>query len=297
MPETTNPTTSPGTNERGTTSARGGPRWLRPAVVRLVLLFVVFFLGVQWLASLAMLPVMDSPLLAQAVGVGLATIMLLLYVAAVRITERRSVTELRIRALPVGLLGGTILGFLLFTAVIAVIALFDGYQVTGSGSVDGMMAVLGMMCVVAVIEELVFRGVLLRVLEEITGVWGALAISSVLFGAMHIPNNPGATVWGAIAIAVEAGLMLGAAYLVTRSLWLPIGLHLGWNFASVGVFGVTTSGVERDSMSLLEATTSGPDLLTGGDFGPEASLVAIGLCTVLTVLFLFRFRMRSRSNR
>ena len=90
---------------------------------------------------------------------------------------------------------------------------------------------------------------------------------------MHLVN-PDATLWGAIAIAIEAGCMLAACYAATRNLWVPIGLHFGWNFAAGGIFSTVVSG-NGASQGLLDATTSGPALLTGGDFGPEASLYTV----------------------
>lgn len=295
MSDTPRTAVAPESGRRGPAPARNGPRWLRPALVRIVLL-TVLFLAVQALAAQLILPVMDRPLWAQTLGVGVAVLTLLLYAAMVRLTERRAVTELRVTALPLGLVGGSVLGVALFAAVIGIIAVLGEYTITGRGPVDGVMAAIGLMCAVAVIEEVMFRGVLLRVLEEVTGPWIALALSSVLFGAMHMAN-PGATLWTGTAIAVEAGLMLGAAYLLTRSLWLPIGLHLGWNLAASGIFGTAVSGVDHGETSVFTATASGPYLLTGGDFGPEASLTAVLVCSVLTVLFLLRFRKGARADR
>lgn len=163
----------------------------------------------------------------------------------------------------------------------------------GWGSFGGAVAALGLMSCVAVAEELVFRGALFRIVEEIAGTWGALVVSGVLFGVLHLVN-PHATVWGAVSIAVEAGLLFGAVYAATRSLWLPIGLHLGWNFAEGGIFGTTVSGSAHGPASLLRATVSGPAALTGGEFGPEAGVVAILVCGVPAVLFLRLAAKRGR---
>ncbi len=87
--------------------------------------------------------------------------------------------------------------------------------------------------------------------------------------------------------------MLGAAYVACQNLWVPIGLHLAWNWAQAGIFGVTVSGSDLSSLGLFESTMSGPAVLTGGGFGPEASVFAILVCAVPTVLFLRKARDRS----
>jgi membrane protease YdiL (CAAX protease family) len=180
---------------------------------------------------------------------------------------------------------GALIGQALFTVTIGLIAVFGGYRVTGFGSVFGALALLGLTAAVAAVEELMFRGIVFRLVEELAGTRGALVVSGLLFGLLHLVN-PGATPWGALAIAVEGGLMLGAAYAATRSLWLAIGIHLGWNYAEGGIFGATVSGSGHGPAGLLTATLPGPAALTGGGFGPEASLLAIVVCAVPTVLFL-----------
>jgi hypothetical protein len=180
----------------------------------------------------------------------------------------------------------------MFLAVIASITLAGAYHIDGWGSVGVAVGLIGGTAAVAVTEELLFRGVLFRILEQRTGTWLALATTSAMFGAIHL-LNPKATLWGAVAIAVEAGGMLGAAYVATRTLWLPIGIHFGWNFAVAGIFGTVVSGSDTPP-GLLHATTSGSVLLSGGAFGPEASLSAIVAGLVLTAVFL---RMAHRRGR
>jgi len=92
-----------------------------------------------------------------------------------------------------------------------------------------------------------------------------------------------------VAIVFEAGVMLAAAYLLTRRLWLPIGIHAGWNFTQGGIFGVSVSG--HPSGGLLDGTLSGPEWLSGGVFGVEASIVAVILGIALgTTLLLMAWR-------
>jgi hypothetical protein len=98
--------------------------------------------------------------------------------------------------------------------------------------------------------------------------------------------NPDASLWGAIAIAVEAGGILAAAYAATRNLWIPIGVHFGWNFAEAGIFGTEVSGNGKND-GLLHGVTSGSTLLTGGKFGSEASPYTIVFGLLLTVLFMW----------
>jgi membrane protease YdiL (CAAX protease family) len=249
-------------------------------------MLVVFF-GAEALIALVTTAVAGDSVWAAiwslVLGVVFAGLALGLYVLAVRTLERRPADE--VTGSRAGLGRGVVLGMLLFTVVITVVAVFGGYRITGWGSVAGALSVLGVTVAVAVAEELLFRGVLFRIVEELAGTIGALVVSAGLFGLLHL-LNPEATVFGAFAIAVEGGLMAGAAYAATRTLWLPIGLHLGWNFAEGGLFGTTVSGTAGGSSGLFDSVLSGPVALTGGDFGPEASIVSILVCAVPTVLFL-----------
>jgi membrane protease YdiL (CAAX protease family) len=265
-------------------------QWLRPPWVRLIVLLVLFVLvdvvvgGID--QGLDEVPVLGLP-----VGVVLAALVLFAYIKAVRFVERREVAELGRDGAVADVRRGTLIGIGLFVVAIGIIAMFGGYR-AGWGSIGAMLTTFGLMCAVAAAEELIFRGVLFRIVEEMAGTWGALIVSALIFGALHLVN-PDATVWGALGIAIEGGLMAGAAYAATRTLWLPIGLHLGWNFAEGGIFGVTVSG-SHGTVGLLKGTLSGSAVLTGGNFGPEASLVAILVCGVPTVFFL---RLAARRGR
>jgi membrane protease YdiL (CAAX protease family) len=132
-----------------------------------------------------------------------------------------------------------------------------------------------------VFEELIFRGTALRLLEQRWGSAVALAITSALFGVAHL-MNPNSNVLSAVCVAIEAGLLLGIAYIATRSLWLPIGLHFGWNFAEGDILGCPDSGVAVSGV--FHTSTHGNALITGGEFGPEGSLISPVLCLVVTML-------------
>lgn len=249
--------------------------------------FVVALVG-----SLVLGVVEGSWLLTLVVGTAAAVLAVLAYAWVVRRTERRDPVEVGRAGAGSALGRGLVLGVAMFGAVIACIAATGGYRVDGGGSVTVAVGLLGFTAAAAVTEELLFRGVLFRVVEERTGTGIALVATAVVFGAMHLAN-PEATVWGAVAIAVEAGGMLGAAYAATRTLWLPIGLHVGWNFAAAGIFGTVVSGNDTPQ-GLLAGVTSGPVLLSGGEFGPEGSLFAVLAGAVLTVVFLRLAHRRGR---
>jgi uncharacterized protein len=130
------------------------------------------------------------------------------------------------------------------------------------------------------------RGFVFRIVEIAGGTWIGVVVSSVLFGAGHA-FNPGATVISSIAIALEAGVLLAAAYVVTGRLWLPIGLHAGWNFTEGSLFGMSVSGYST-TPGWLAGTLKGPVILTGGAFGPEASIFAVAVCLAVALLLLWR---------
>ncbi|MGH8878833.1 MAG: lysostaphin resistance A-like protein [Stackebrandtia sp.] len=225
-------------------------------------------------------------------GIGIATAVLSVFVYAwiVRLTERREVTEVSRQGAASGIGLGTLLGIGLFTMVIVNIAFLEGYRVDGLGSVTGAVGLFGFMAAAAVTEEVLYRGVLFRIIEQWSGTWTALTLTSIVFGLSHL-LNPNASLWGAIAIAIEAGSMLGAAYVATRKLWVPIGLHFGWNLAASAVFSTEVSG-NGTPQGLLDATTSGPVMLTGGDFGPEGSLYSMVFCVLTAIVFLWLARRR-----
>lgn len=179
---------------------------------------------------------------------------------------------------------GLLLGFAAMALSIGVIAVLGGYVITGSNPVSVLVPVLGMAIMAGVWEEILFRGILFRFTEQWLGSWVALAFTSTLFGLAHIAN-PGATWLSSAAIALEAGILLGAIYMLTRRLWAVIGLHMAWNFTQGGIFGVAVSGGE--TTGLLASQMQGHELLTGGSFGAEASIPAMVICTAMGLAALF----------
>ncbi|HXO16624.1 MAG TPA: type II CAAX endopeptidase family protein [Candidatus Dormibacteraeota bacterium] len=186
---------------------------------------------------------------------------------------------------------GAVLGAGLFTIVVMELALSGFYRVTAVHVTRDLALAALLLLPSAAIEELLFRGVLFRLVEEWLGTWIALAVSAAIFGAAHAAN-PGATWVSSLAIALEAGVLLGAAFVVTRNLWFPIGLHFAWNFFEGPVYGTQVSG--RSFLeSAVDARVTGPSLFTGGSFGPEAGLFAIVTCVIVAVALLAAASRRS----
>jgi len=188
------------------------------------------------------------------------------------------------------LVGGFGIGLALFSVIVAVAAALKVYRIVGIGDADFLLiAVITNGLFPAVSEELLYRGIIFRWFEEFAGTWAALLISSVLFGAAHF-QNPNASVLAAVGVALEGGLLLGGAYMLTRRLWLPMGIHASWNLTQGGVFDIPISG--NDAHGLVEAELQGPAVLSGGGFGLEASLIAIVIST-LFALHLIRRAVRA----
>jgi membrane protease YdiL (CAAX protease family) len=197
------------------------------------------------------------------------------YWAYVRIIERRPPTELSRPHMLRELGSGLLLGTLLFCATVGVLATLGVYQVTGNNGWTAMLTTVPGFILSGVLEEVVMRGIIFRILEESLGSWIALAISAAIFGLLHL-LNPGATLLNAAAVMVEAGVLLAAAFMLTRRLWFCIGIHIAWNFTEGGVFSAAVSG--GHTKGLLQANLIGADWLTGGAFGAEGSVVAVSIC-------------------
>lgn len=208
------------------------------------------------------------------------------YLLYVRFIERRhALHELALdhgaRDVAIGLIvGGTYMA-----TTIGALALAGSYRVASVGSAAALPAMFVACLGVAIVEELLFRGLVFRRIEARFGSWAAIALSAAFFGGAHL-SNPHATVFSTVALALEAGVLLAAAYMRFRTLWVPIGIHTAWNFVQGPVFGVEVSGTDMGGW--LTPTISGPAWISGGDFGAEASVFAVALGLVLAAALLAR---------
>ena len=212
------------------------------------------------------------------------------YPLYVRVVEKRHALELsrfRIALLPLGIL----IGLMWFGLLIAMLYASGHYQLKGLAFPNRLVSAVIFALGTAIWEEVAFRGLLFRVTEQAFGTWVGVAVSAIAFGALH-GLNPNASLAASIAIILESGILLAAAYFATRTLWLPIGLHFGWNFAEDFVFGVRISG-HAARPAIVEGTLTGSSLWTGGAYGLESSVGAIVMAAILSAV-LIAIAIRSR---
>lgn len=268
------------------TSAAAQPMWLRilqSPLTRLIVLGAAMFQFMGW-AQARLEQFHDTPLLGVPIQIALGLAAIALYAAYGKFIERRDVTELSTPGLGREWVIGALIGAGLYTACAVILMALGIYKVEGLNPLAFLIPNLALAIKSGVFEELLFRGVLFRSVEAIFGSWVGILVSSLVFGLLHL-LNPDATLGGAIYICIEAGLLLAAAYLVTRRLWICMGFHMAWNYFQSAVFSGVVSGAVSDP-GLLKAKIEGPELLTGGSFGMEHSVVALVLCTTTGVILL-----------
>jgi membrane protease YdiL (CAAX protease family) len=199
------------------------------------------------------------------------------YRLSVQWIEKRQVTELSANGAVKEFCLGLLLGSGIITTVIGVLWKLGIYQVSGFNPWLVLLPAASANIPSGFVQEILFRGILFRITEESLGTWIAMIISSMLFGLIHI-FSVGATVFSTVSIMLEAGTLLATAYILTKRLWLAIGIHIGWDFAIDGIYGVGSSALSGSHMhGLLQARLIGSDLLTGGQFGVEVSIIAFAI--------------------
>ncbi len=265
-------------------------RFLRNPFLRFFVMFIavtlVYSVGISNTALLA--ERLQQPILKLFGMILTLLVTYLVYYGLVRAMEGRNpVSELSLNGALLELLGGLGIGAGLLALSTLLLWLFGFYKIDAVNDISELFAArhLPLSLGAGFFEELVFRAILFRIVEEKLGSWIALAISSLFFGVAHI-GNPNATLFSSFAIAIEAGILLGAAYMLTRRVWFAVGIHIAWNYVQGAVFGIAVSGGEVKG--LISSHLEGDELFSGGAFGAEASLITLVICTVAGVFFLWK---------
>lgn len=215
----------------------------------------------------------------------LGFVAILLYKLIMKYVAGRSTPELSKQRAGIEAVWGVLTGAIFIAVSTFIIVAMGGYSFTWANAADPssvLMTSIESALGAAIVEELVFRGLMFQAIQKLGGSWIALAVTSLTFGAFHL-GNPGATLWSALAITLEAGVLLGAAFLWRRNLWFAMGLHFAWN-ALEGLLGIPVSGLP--AAGLFTVKVNGAALLTGGDFGLEGSIVPVMISLLIAIPML-----------
>ncbi|MEN2414405.1 CPBP family intramembrane glutamic endopeptidase [Flavobacterium mesophilum] len=261
------------------------------AILALVVFMAVVIIGQQIASKLLAITPLDKNFRNLLKGLLVSSSCILSYIVFFKKIENRSITEFASKGILKNIAFGALLGFILQSLTILVIYLSGAYSIVAVNPISSILIPFAIMFTVAIIEEILVRGIIFRIIEEKLGSYIALTISSLLFGILHL-GNAHSTILSSLCITT-AGFLFGAIFIYNRNLWLPIALHFAWNFTQSGIFGAITSGNEKTN-SLLEAKIQGPTFITGGEFGPEGSIQAILICLIATIIL---FVLNARQNK
>jgi membrane protease YdiL (CAAX protease family) len=216
---------------------------------------------------------------------GMGFLAIFVYKLTMTHIARRSTPEMARQRAGVETLLGMLTGTVFILVSVFIIIALGGYSLQWASYADMssvLISTIGAALAAAIIEELIFRGLMFQAIDQLGGKPLALAVTSLFFGIAHL-GNEGATLWSAFAISLEAGVLLGAAFLWRRNLWFIMGLHFAWN-AVEGLLGIPVSG--HPSAGLFTVKVNGGAFLTGGDFGLEGSIVPVMLSLLISISML-----------
>lgn len=214
-----------------------------------------------------------------------AVVLLLLYNLLIRYLEDNDACKIAPRRDISSIGNGLFIGFSYFIIVTVTMSLCGYYHIKSiQFDWEKQLFSFTLFFLVAVSEEIFFRGILFRMINRRWNIWAALVISALIFSGLHILND-NATLWSSIAIAIEAGSLLGAAYAYSKNIWLPIGIHWIWNYTQGNILGFPVSG-EDNVTSIITPEISGPQWLTGGSFGAEASVISAVIGLPISLWFI-----------
>ncbi|GAK39003.1 type II CAAX endopeptidase family protein [Paenibacillus urinalis] len=228
----------------------------------------------------------------------MGSLAILVYKLTLTYLARRSTPEISRQRAGIETLLGVLTGALFITGSVFIITALGGYSFQWASSVNAGLVLrssIGAALGAAIVEELIFRGLMFQAIDRLGGKPLALTVTSLFFGVAHL-GNPGATLWSAFAIALEAGVLLGAAFLWRRNLWFIMGLHFAWN-AIEGLLGFPVSG--HSVAGLFTVEMNGAALLTGGEFGLEGSIVPVVVSLLISIPMLIgaaRYRRAEARN-
>ena len=205
--------------------------------------------------------------------------------------EKRKISEFAMQFALKDIVSGILTAILSILGLLFLIGIFSNVKIDFTGYNNAIIHHFILILCLVIMEEVFFRGIMYRIIQERWGINWALAVSGIIFGLTHI-SNPNMNIQSLIAIVV-AGLLLGVMYSLKNRLWFPIAFHFGWNFSQV-LLGVSLSGTENFvNGAMFKTSIVGNEIITGGNFGIENSVFAIGI-TGFLFFFLYKSKTKKR---
>ncbi|QEC67416.1 CPBP family intramembrane metalloprotease [Panacibacter ginsenosidivorans] len=212
-------------------------------------------------------------------------IALLSYIFLFRFYEKREIKELQLPTFTKNAIIGFLTGLFLQTLFILVIYFAGGYKIIRVNPFSFLFPSFLTALAAGFVAEILIRGIFFRLAEEKLGTINTLLITTILFAVIHSGSNH-ATFLSVCATSMQAGVLLSAAFIFSRNLWVPIFLHFAWDFAEPGIFGAINPGNSIEQ-SLFTNEITGPVFITGGQTGPQNSIQSLLLCAAVSLLFLW----------
>lgn len=208
-------------------------------------------------------------------------VLLLSYFYFFKLFDKREIKELSKTNLKAELFGGFLFGFLVLSFVILILYLLGYYSIDGISDLSYLLAPFSFLVIAALIEEVLFRLIIYRIIEKWIGTYFALLLISIIFTVPHLLNDNVTLL--SVLLLLTFGFAHSIMYTYTKRLWLPFAFHLGWNFAQP-FYGSNLSGTEEGH--IINSNFDGPILLVGSEFGIEDSILSITLLIMICIMFL-----------
>lgn len=210
-------------------------------------------------------------------------LLLIAYKSYTKYVEKRKALELNPKHLWFEFGSGFVISMGVVCFMVVLMTLLGYYSISSFNSPSVLADRTGVYLMASFMEELVFRVILFKLVEEFAGSWIAIVVQGLLFGFAHL-GNENATLWTSLSLVISDSILFGAAYMLTRRIWLIWGMHFSWNFFQEGIFGMPNSGFQRDG--LIKPIIDGPVWITGGKFGIEASVISIFILFIIGLIIL-----------
>lgn len=241
------------------------------------------FIGIVFLSVLNIYNILAEKPLLKLIGKDLffllnIIILFAVYMFYIKLVEKRKTIELGLKLSVSEFFKGILNGAIFINFIVLFLLLSGFYSVIGFDfSINKLLDTYSSTLFFVFLEEIVFRLIIFRLIEVVAGTKKSIIISSLIFAFAH-SLNPNASLYTSIIIFIQTVTIISPAYLLTRRVWFVAGLHFAWNFFQRAIWNLPVSGKESDG--IVKLVSDGQYLITGGDFGPEASILSIVVCGV-----------------